>query len=142
MKIKDKDVKVYIQRFDHQEEQTLGTGMVFNDNNGVEFTFCTLELPWRNNERRVSCIPEGVYDAILHDSPKFGKSIWIQDVPNRTEVLVHFSNFVRDLLGCIAAGRSHIDIDGDGLKDVTSSRHTMKKIVAALPPKFKIQIDD
>jgi len=142
MKIKDKDVKLFIQRFDHQKEQTLGHGMVFGDNNGVAFTFCTLELPWKDNERRISCIPAGVYDAILHDSPKFGRSIWIQDVPNRSEILVHNGNFVRQILGCVLAGRSHIDIDGDGLKDVTSSRHTMKKIIGFLPPKFKIQIDD
>lgn len=140
--ITDSEVKIYIKRYLHQKEQTLGNGIVFNERNGIVYTFASLELPWRDNQRGISCIPEGVYDAILHDSPKFGKSIWIQNVPNRSEILIHYANYVRELRGCIAVGRSHIDIDADGLKDVTSSRHTIKKIVAELPNKFKVQIDN
>ena len=31
------------------------------------------ERPWKNNEPRVSCIPEGQYHVTRHNSPKFGR---------------------------------------------------------------------
>jgi len=47
----------------------------------------TLELPWRENQRRVSCIPKGVYEVIEHQAPSYpkAKSYWVQNVPARTK---------------------------------------------------------
>lgn len=130
-----------IKNYKHSDKQTIGTGYVFNESNGIKYTFCTLELPWKDNARRISCIPEGEYEVIKHVSPKFGKCLWVQDVPERSEILVHQSNFVRELLGCIATGKTHTDIDGDGLLDVTSSRQTMKELLEVLPDKFTLKIE-
>lgn len=69
----------------------------------------TLELPWRNNERRVSCIPAGIYAAKALSSPKFGDTYWLQDVPNRSEILIHGAGTIDDLLGCIGLGEFYHD---------------------------------
>lgn len=88
----------------------------------------SLERGWRDNERGVSCISEGTYEVRLEWSPRFNKYLWeIYGVPDRSECKLHAANFWRELNGCIALGNSHVDIDGDGDKDVTSSRNTMKK---------------
>jgi len=67
--------------------------------------FCqTLELPWKNNAKSISCIPEGNYVCKRVDSPKFGNTFEIQNVPDRDDVLLHQGNFVRDSRGCIIVG--------------------------------------
>jgi hypothetical protein len=89
----------------------------------------SLELPWKDNQRRVSCIPAGVYQMVKHVSPKFGNCYWIKDVPNRSEILIHPANHVGQLLGCIAPGLGRSDFDGDGQIDVTNSRAAMEKLL-------------
>ena len=110
--------------------QTLGEGQVVNEFGGVLFQFKTLELPWRNNEPRVSRIPAGTYKLIKHHSPKFGACYWVQDVPNRSEILIHPGNYHTQILGCILPGKAHIDINGDGQLDVTDSKATMNTLLS------------
>lgn len=98
----------------------------------VQFACLTLELPWRDNKRRVSCIPAGTYRAVRHISPKFGQSLHILDVPGRSEILIHPANYVHQLLGCIAVGQDARDLNGDGQEDITNSRATMAKLLNAL----------
>ena len=88
-----------------------------------------MELPWIDNKRRISCIPEGQYKAVKHVSPKFGDCLWIKDVPNRSEILVHKGNYNKDTLGCILLGAKLKDINKDGLKDVTSSENTIRTLL-------------
>ena len=130
-----------IKNYKHSDKQTIGTGYVFNESNGIKYTFCTLELPWKDNKRRISCIPEGEYEVIKHVSPKFGNCLWVQDVPERSEILFHAGSFYTNTLGCVLVGRRHTDIDGDGLLDVTSSRQTMKELLEVLPDKFTLKIE-
>lgn len=132
-------MKIEVLRTIDNGKQTNGVLYVVKDNK-ILFECFTLELPWKDNQRRVSCIPEGEYKAIKHRSPKFGDSVWIQNVPNRSEILIHPANYVRQLLGCIAVGDSLRDIDGDGLEDVTNSRNTMNKILALLPKSFDVVV--
>ena len=67
-------------------------------------TICsTIELPWRNNERRVSCIPEGRYFLKKHYSNRFKWHIEITGVSNRSLILFHpANNALQELNGCIA----------------------------------------
>lgn len=127
-------MEAILTRYDHGAKQTLGrldTGtMVLH----------TLELPWKDNQRRVSCIPEGVYFVEPHTSPKFGKSFWVKDVPRRSSVLIHPGNYFTDILGCILPGLGLSDINGDGLRDVTGSKKAMKKLLAFAPHGFKLTI--
>jgi hypothetical protein len=53
----------------------------------------------------------------------------LQDVPNRDWILIHPANYTRELLGCIAVGMDHKDIDKDGELDLTSSRKAMGEIL-------------
>lgn len=100
----------------------------------------TVELPWKDNQKFVSCILEGEYTVVLHDSPKFGLCFWIQGVPGRTGILFHVANFVRELLGCIAPGFIHKDIDHDGIIDVQDSRAALDHLLAVLPKRFTLVV--
>lgn len=63
----------------------------------------TIELPWRDNQPRVSCIPEGCYPLVKRHSLKFGSHLLLENVPNRSLILIHpANNALRDLQGCIA----------------------------------------
>lgn len=73
--------------------------------------FCvTLELPWVNNERNVSCIPEGTYplfkrrDAVTHVGQKEKITYELLNVPGRSGILFHAGNSVKDTQGCILLG--------------------------------------
>ena len=62
-----------------------------------------IELPWRKNEKRVSCIPEGKYFIKKRYSDKFKWHIEIIDVENRSSILFHpANNALQELNGCIA----------------------------------------
>lgn len=104
------------------------------------FECCTLELPWKDNKNSVSCIPAGRYKGRKIVSPSNGACIEIMDVVNRTYIQIHSANYVRQLLGCIAVGRTMQDIDNDGSLDVTSSRNTLDELLALLPEEFEIDI--
>lgn len=118
---------------------TIGSGYVYYDTK-IQFSFKTLELPWKNNERRVSCIPKGIYTAKKHQSPKFKQCFWLQDVPGRSEVLVHIGNFTREILGCILVGDRHVHLDSDGIIDVSNSRKTLEELYKIMPDEFEIHI--
>lgn len=63
----------------------------------------TIELPWKRNERRISCIPEGNYFIRKRYSAKYQWLLELVDVPNRTYILIHpANNAQKELRGCIA----------------------------------------
>ena len=68
----------------------------------------TLELPYINNERNISCIPEGEYKVRLRTARESATRdylhLLIQDVPNRDFVLVHIGNKSSDSRGCVLVG--------------------------------------
>lgn len=74
----------------------------------------TLELPWRENRRTLSCIPAGRYDLVAHTSPRFGRTYWVRNVPDRSEILIHAGNLAgdkklgyrTDVEGCILLGEA------------------------------------
>ena len=62
-----------------------------------------IELPWKNNETKVSCIPEGKYFIKKRYSQKFQWHLEITNVENRSLILFHpANNALRELNGCIA----------------------------------------
>ena len=106
-----------------------------------DFKCFTLELPWKNNERNISCIPRSLgYKGEKHQSPANGSVIAINNVLNRTYTQIHSANFTRQLRGCIAVGDSIKFLDGDGLPDVTNSGATLSKLLKVLPDEFTIEI--
>ena len=116
-------------------------GILYVIKNGkIVFECVTLELPWRNNARRISCIPDGTYKCVKRVSKKYGHHWHVLDVPNRSLILIHSGNFNHHTLGCILVGKEFKDINKDGLEDVTSSVATMNELRALLPDKFEIEV--
>lgn len=63
----------------------------------------TIELPWKNNSKNISCIPEGRYQVIKRFSIKYKNHFHILNVSNRSLILIHPANFaLKELKGCIA----------------------------------------
>ena len=63
----------------------------------------TIELTWRMNRKRVSCIPEGKYFIRKRYSEKFRWHLEVVDVENRSLILFHpANNAMKELNGCIA----------------------------------------
>ena len=69
---------------------------------GLFFGF-TIELPWLENRRNISCIPEGTYDVKARFSEKFKQHLVLKKVKNRSLILLHPANdALKELEGCIA----------------------------------------
>lgn len=128
-------ITLCLERLESFETQTLGRLDVYDSQGAYLYGCDTLELPWRNNKRRESCIPanDDGYRCIHHLSPTFGETLWVKDVPNRSEILVHAGNFYDDTLGCILVGQGPVDINGDGFEDITHSRDTLRGLLDILP---------
>lgn len=122
-------MKAQLYRIFKDEKQTLGELQI------GDLMLFTLELPDLNNdgiednEVRKSCIPDGTYKVVKHNSPKFGWCFWVRDVPGRTAILIHPGNYYYHTLGCILVGMQQKDMNGDGLIDNVSSRAAMDMLL-------------
>jgi len=97
------DKTITLRRIKRNEFATFGVLFVPS----LEAPFLvTLELPWLENEKQISCIPEGAYPLTSIESPKYGSTWLLENVPNRSEILIHAGNYPKDTHGCILAGLS------------------------------------
>lgn len=143
MKIENKGPIVNLFRFKRGDQGTRGVlfSGLFNCN--------TLELPWRENEKNISCIPAGEYQVKIRISPKYGQVYHVQEVPNRTFILVHSGNWAGDtskgfkthVNGCILLGAKRGLLVNQWA--VLNSRITVKRFMArmALQP-FTLKIHE
>lgn len=78
-----------------------------------------IELPWKDNQHGVSCIPPGTYKLSKHHSEKLGEVIEIDSVPNRSDILIHpANNALKELRGCIAPVMAFAGVgSGTGSRD-------------------------
>ncbi|MBE0392027.1 DUF5675 family protein [Flavobacterium sp. PL002] len=84
----------------------------------------TIELPWKENETSVSCIPEGKYFIRKRYSTKFKWHLEVMKVMNRKCILIHpANNALLELRGCIAPV-TELSGEGRGL----SSRKAFYKL--------------
>lgn len=75
-------------------------GMLSHDEKHVCYT---IELPWLENMRHVSCIPDGRYVLQKRFAEKRGEHLVVMDVPDRSGILIHPANYaLEQLRGCIA----------------------------------------
>ena len=98
-----------------------------------EWMCYTIERPWKDNERRVSCIPEGTYSLFTKEYGRFWEKYKfpipiLGGTSPRSEILIHPANYARELAGCIGVGDKQTDIS------VLNSRKTWFKYL----PLFKI----
>ncbi len=80
-------------------DRTVGKLTVHHDN----LTLMTLELPDKNNQVNVSCIPAGNY-LCKRDYTGKHQFYKVTEVQGRTDIEIHIANKPEDLLGCIGLG--------------------------------------
>lgn len=139
--------RVYLQA------ETLGS---WYNNRGL--LICkTLELPWKDNQRSISAIPEGRYyvtkeKPIPKDDPNtpidesggrkprdYGH-FRLHDVPGRSGILVHRISYVSGLQGCLGVGGRFADLNKDGVPDMADSGAKLEYMYQNLPDEFYLNI--
>ena len=121
-----------------------------SDNSGIfgelyfeDKRFCfTKERLWLNNQRHISCIPDGEYICTKIVSTEFGKTFMVMDVPDRSEILFHWGSYVDNSKGCILIGTAIELIDPDGEILLRNTRTTHKYMMSKLinTDTFKLEI--
>ncbi len=102
----------------------------------------TMELPWKDNARSVSCIPEGNY-LVSKQPPKEGREypyFRFAKVPGRGGILIHKISYVSGLKGCIGVGKEFKDLNADGVPDIIRSGEALQELIDLLPNQFEITI--
>lgn len=137
---------LYLHRFFGNDDGNSGT--LYIDG---KFYCYTLELPWKNNKRKISCIPAGKYQILFREDPTemtmryrsrfdwFNFHLCLQSVKDRSGIYIHIGNSIKDSYGCILVGsqvnQSHL---------LYSSTQAFKplylKLKAALSRAEKVQI--
>ena len=69
----------------------------------VETIVNTIELPWKDNQHGISCIPEGRYPVKMRFTPERHWHLILEEVEGRSLILIHPANdAIKELQGCIA----------------------------------------
>ena len=68
----------------------------------------TLELPYKDNQRNISCIPAGEYKVRLRlpreSATRDYMHLLVKDVKDRDYILFHIGNSAKDTRGCVLVG--------------------------------------
>lgn len=100
----------------------------------------TIELPWRGNQRRISCIPEGTYLIRKRYSNKFRWHFELLGVRNRDLILIHPANdALKELNGCIAPVSEHSG-EGKGTRSRVASDKLKDLVFPYLESGFVIKL--
>ncbi len=103
---------IYLKRMQKNEAGTSGFVVI----DGV-FECYSLELPDKDNQRKVSCIPIGRYEILERKEPTdmtmryrqkyawFNFHLCLQDVKKRSGIYLHVGNTIKDSYGCILLGK-------------------------------------
>ena len=101
---KPNHINLLILRDTFTEESTIGELFL----NGERFCD-TLELPYRNNQRSISCIPVGEYKVRMRypreSATREYLHLLVQEVKDRSYILFHRGNTAKDTRGCILVGQ-------------------------------------
>jgi hypothetical protein len=98
---------IKLQRTETSDEGTFGVIKV------GPLSLFTLELPWRDDNHNLSCIPAGKYRCEMTMSDRFKRRLYlVGPVPGRFGIRIHSANLAGDvtqgmisqLHGCIALG--------------------------------------
>ena len=104
---------------------------VFGKLEGKEIELCTVERPWLDNQRRVSCIPAGAYTLKRCMFNRGGYHTYeVTEVPGRSEIKIHVANTMDDVIGCIGVGQGLGFVDGKWA--VTRSKVAFEALMAVL----------
>lgn len=135
------------------EDRTLGS--IYSRQGGI---ICkTLELPWKENQRSISCIPEGRYRVtkekpIPQDDPnteadesggRHPRPYWhfrIHDVPGRSGILIHVGTNPKHSQGCLLVGARFADYN-TAFPVLEDSTKKLKWLTDNLPDEFDLLIE-
>lgn len=103
----------------------------------------TLELPYKNNARGISCINTGEYRCLPYSSKKYPNTWQIMDVKGRDLILLHKANYLIDIKGCVAVGEKFTDINKDGVMDIGESNEGFNEFLSIVKgeSEFKLIIE-
>ncbi len=102
-------------------------GKLYDDQNNL--ILLTMEKPYLDNQKNVSCVHGGLYDLLPRHSPSQGDTYYLNnpeldvtlnDPAGRTYIQIDVANRASELLGCIAVGSGFGEINGEWA--VTGSR--------------------
>jgi len=114
-----------------------GTFGVLIDN---DIPIClTLELPYRGNQRNISCIPFGKYECKRKNSNRFGDTFEVKNVSGRTHILLHKGNTIKDTSGCILLGNSYGFLGG--VPAIYDSREAFNNFMLHMRDKNKFELE-
>lgn len=95
--------KVILQRAYKGDTETLGMLTVVGEDHKPIYA---LELPWKGNNKNISCIPIGHYTCKPRRTVKYREHYHVIDVHNRGYILIHAGNLPKHTEGCILLGMS------------------------------------
>jgi len=132
----DDSLKIVLTRIYQNRDVTLGS----LDIRGIEHQpLFTLENPWKDNKRNISCIPEGIYKCLPYDGTKYKDVYLVTDVLNRGAILFHVGNYERNTQGCILPGLG-INYSTEAMVSHSSSAmNIMRRIIEKREFVLKVQ---
>lgn len=100
----------------------------------------TIELPWLQNKRNISCIPEGRYELKMRETKKRGQHLLVLNVKGRDGILIHPANDAKkELQGCIAPVTS-LNGPGKGSQSRLANEKLKALVLEAFEKKEKVFI--
>ena len=107
------------------EESSEGTFGVLRIDKQV---FCvTLEQDDELNKKNESSIPAQQYICVKYESPTYGLTFKILDVPDRDDCLFHPGNIIKNTEGCVLLGEHFGKLKGD--RAILNSGNTFRKFM-------------
>ena len=98
-----KEIKLLLVRDTFSKESTIGE-LFINEERICD----TLENPYLDNQRAISCIPEGEYKVRIRlpreSATRDYMHLLVKDVKDRDYILFHIGNTAKDTRGCILVG--------------------------------------
>jgi hypothetical protein len=98
----------------------------------------TLENPWLNNQPFISCVPAFKYIAKKYSSSSYDNVWELQNVKDRSKILIHNGNLEKHTQGCILVGASWGFIDQE--LAVLNSVATLNRLHKKLDNEFSLEI--
>tara|TARA_R110002049_G_scaffold184908_1_gene353129 strand:- start:307 stop:1023 length:717 start_codon:yes stop_codon:yes gene_type:complete len=112
-------LRIRLNRIMDDGTQTLGIMDILNEDGSILYSLATTELPWKENQNKVSCVPPDNYRVISYCTGKHGKCFWLigneqgEYINNkitgngytRGSILIHAApKATKNLQGCIGPG--------------------------------------
>ena len=124
----DFKINLLVIRDEFTDKSTMGNLYL----NG-EWLCDTLELPYLDNQRSISCIPAGEYKVRLRTAEESATRdylhLLVEDVKDRTYILFHRGNSDKDTRGCVLVG---IGREQDFVKNSTLAMSLLMKEIINL----------